>query len=628
MNKKVKWCGILFFIVIIGMIAFWYLRLVNAQVYKEQIIEGNTENIDGRDFILKTGTITKLSFCNDNADKATDDPVKLKVDITDSKGKKLWEQTFEQIILPMNSFGDELTANHVPELKGQEHYQISVAVNGEVQNDISVAVYGEKSTVLPLYLVCCALIIAIIACSVICFSGIAQIHFKAGFAISMLLLGILSSIVLIPLCVPDEESHFMKAYHISNEMMGISEQGYTLVVTESGITRMPDFDNIQNVYFYWTDWTYGNEHINGRSGRYVEYALNFSAADVAYIPSAIILTVFRSIHAPYQLILLAARMINLVLLLTVALIGMRICPKWEKAIAAICLLPSTIWLGASFSYDTWNLAFSLLFVLYCYYCADRIKEMHLSNLIILFSVLILVAPVKAVYIVMALSILFISFQKWKDKKLIYGCGISVFIAFAVMMVIRGHEIIAALTSNAMDLRAMGDGTSSYTVQWIVRHPLNTFLVFIHTGILNTDEYLTKEIAGEFLIDYVPSFLIAGIGLAFVIILMTCLENSMVGKRERTIAGVLFVTGCLTILTAFLFVYTNVSKDGIGYIGGVQGRYFIPFLIFLPYLLHNEKVSQYVKIRWKGNGQIYLLMFIVVLGAYTFLCKFSGMALHL
>jgi len=630
-SKKKVVLIMLIAIVAFSMTVFWKIRLSSVYVSKEQIVEGNTlHNV--KDYVgsfqTEIGSIQKIAFCNDDTEidyaNRTDD---VEISISDADGNIVWQQDFQNIKLSTNAFGESIAVANPQKLEANQLYKLHVFVDDRATDAVSVALYGDRGSLFGLYLVCCVLIMFIVLTSFLLFDSQNIKKMQIGFAIVIVFMGILTNIVMTPLCVPDEDYHFMRTYHISNQILGVREDGYKMAITESGISRMLEFGNVQNSYFYWSDWNYGNQKVDYSSSRYVKYATSASIADIVYVPAAAVLTVCRIAQVPYQILLLLSRMTNLILLVVLALIAMSIFPEIRNAIAAICLLPSTIWMAASFSYDTWNLAFSMLFVTYCCYCNKNVVQMRLKNVLILSALLGLFVPVKIIYIVMAMLIFLISKDKWKDKRLIYGTGIAIVCAAVLIFIVKGQEIIALLTSSMMDTRGIGNAAAnSYTIGWVMKHPVKTGLIIIHTVIMYFDKYISKGITGEFFSTYVPSFLIAILILFLGLVMMSTIKTESREKQLRIFMWINFAIGCLSVFMTFLFAYNNISDNQIGIIEGVQGRYFLPFMIYLPWMVNSPKIRKYVLELNSIVGKEILLIGIALASSWVFYCKFAGMAL--
>lgn len=94
-----------------------------------------------------------------------------------------------------------------------------------------------------------------------------------------------------------------------------------------------------------------------------------------------------------------------------------------------------------------------------------------------------------------------------------------------------------------------------------------------------------------------------------------LHNNRPAVGERIVAGGIFIVGAVAVLTAFLFSYSVIHVESIGTISGVQGRYFMPFFIFLPIILQSKII------RIEGR-EITLLKCMAVMNAVCMWCNFA------
>ena len=94
-----------------------------------------------------------------------------------------------------------------------------------------------------------------------------------------------------------------------------------------------------------------------------------------------------------------------------------------------------------------------------------------------------------------------------------------------------------------------------------------------------------------------------------------LHNNRPAVGEKIVAGGIFIVGAVAVLTAFLFSYSVIHVESIGTISGVQGRYFMPFFIFLPIILQSKII------RIEGR-EITLLKCMSVMNAVCMWCNFA------
>ena len=99
-------------------------------------------------------------------------------------------------------------------------------------------------------------------------------------------------------------------------------------------------------------------------------------------------------------------------------------------------------------------------------------------------------------------------------------------------------------------------------------------------------------------------------------MMNELRNDIVVWKDRCIAILIIGMGCGLVLGTFLLVYSFIHIYSIGTIAGVQGRYFLPFYIFLPLIICNN----WIVVNEKAKG--YIRLGILALNILIVMCNFS------
>ena len=207
------------------------------------------------------------------------------------------------------------------------------------------------------------------------FNGIARFFFVAG-----LFLGVLFIMVMPGLSAPDEVSHYLTAYRLSSRMLGKADlepvTGLAAVRSEdypledlSGVKtpeiaddEEPPAEILGNPVTYYTYRTIADWDLRypQQGGMMISGLADVRTTPVMYLPQAAGMALVRAAGGSALSLVFAAKFLNLLtfLLLTSAAIG-RI-PFGKEILCGVGLLPMTLHLAASMSYDSGILGCSFL----------------------------------------------------------------------------------------------------------------------------------------------------------------------------------------------------------------------------------------------------------------------------
>ncbi len=440
--------------------------------------------------------------------------------------------------------------------------------------------------------------------------------------ICILILGIIYNVFLPLAAVPDEPIHFAQAYALSNQMMGIqSDFTKGIIVTENGLrtdsnlglgieTENQKYSSVLS--YFWTSFGDENNIILVPDEGYNKAG---NLVRSAYIPAAIGLSIARTLRFSWQYVYVSGRIINLLFFVLILYLAIRCCTDLKYVIAAIGLLPSVIWLAGSYSYDGWNIAFSILFVALCMRISSK-SMVRIRDIVILFFVFLLFVPIKYVYVFMIMAVLLVPRNRWSRKMLIV-IGIGVAIIAVLMFIWRGQEIINYITTTDMDTRGLSEDNSydrAYTISYVLENPIKILLIFTNTLINYLDNYLMKSISGEYYSAYVPAVITYITLVFFVTIMASGIKNEII-QRCRKAFWIMLSIVILTIIAifiAFLFTFSQIDPIDMGKIEGVQGRYFIPIFICLPFIVYSPSLIKVLKQSLLGEDYADKLVYIMML----------------
>lgn len=424
-----------------------------------------------------------------------------------------------------------------------------------------------------------------------------------------ILFGIIYMIFLPPYTVPDEAVHIDTSYYFSSIILGeqaVDENGF--VVYREGDTyynheedHVPTAVSYGKLFhdFFALDHSEGTA-VMGRS------PLTISA--VAYIPQIIGVTLARLFHLGNVQMLLFGRLFALAFYLACVYVAIRIMPLGKEVLLVAGLMPTTLQMAASFSYDSTVLALCFLYtgiLMYLTLEAERVRWYHWGILGVIFTWM---APIKVVYLGLAATLLIVPrerFGKVREKYL--GVLLILVVGAAVILMTR----IGSVTAFGIGVENISADTTTFSVSYLMSHPTKLFGVLYGTIALRGGYYLESMI-GQYLgwlEIMVPEYLIYGFYTLLILAAIRKAEEKQVLSARQRLWIFLVVAGvCILVGAALLLSETSI---GAAYVYGIQGRYFLPLLPLLLVLCKNWQIEMRGSMTRYIAAAVYVLQFFTV-----------------
>ena len=491
------------------------------------------------------------------------------------------------------------------------------------------------------------------------------------YPVVMLIFGLAYTYVFPAMSAPDEIAHFISAYKISNKMIGKqatvkdghviiraqdlwiedvdgeytfdkskSEEEKVLIPEEGSHGKIISSKLEETSYkvFYAEGNIRGADNYISFGGKNYEKAQSLHAP-VNTIPSVYFLpatgiTVARIMGLNSIYLVLFGRMANLILFILFGTLGIYFLPKFKEFIFLVSLLPTTIELAASYSYDAVMISIMIFFVSYVFYLAHEKKEFDIKDLVIVSLIAGFVLPCKMVYFPMLLLLFCIPMHKFKFRGKVDGKikkeNIAFFLASAVvvllswvfaMYLVNRSTVVGYSTSNTSSLEWAGE--ESYTIGYLLHNKLKAVKLFYNTLLLQL-EYYHKTMFGAYLghaddvvgIPYM-GFLVLNIGMIFSVFGEAKEKQLLI--KERVLTGISIFFVIFLVLLSMLIAWTPISSE---FIEGVSGRYFIPVLLPLLMICRNNKIV--IKDETKRN----IIFLFILINAMSLLKIFSTVCIRL
>lgn len=433
------------------------------------------------------------------------------------------------------------------------------------------------------------------------------------FAAASLSLGILFLFVLVPLSAPDEVSHFISAYELSNHMLGRTanaEDGHVLIRTqdsfiedlydvmeEDGSGFRDGLGKSQAVVLgqELTQETYRTIHerglgSTGEQGISVSYQPPVRTTPLAYIPQALGIALAQLLGLGGLGLLYMGRLFNLMFFTAMGCFTIRRMPFGKEVVCGVFLLPMTLHLAASFSYDVMIISLSAYFAAECLHLAYRADRVRLWDVVQLALIMGVMGPCKMVYGVVAGFCLLIPVRKFGGWGKWLLSAAAVLGAFGAAMMLVNRQTVAMYTEASEGYIAWA-GETGYTFAQLLHSPLLVLRMCYNT-LMWQGEKLYSGMLGEALgnMDAVLNTPYVIILALTAILLMLAFrkpgESLVMGMGNRIWIWFLCFLCLGALMFSMLLAWTPVTSNVIN---GVQGRYLLPLLPIFLLTLKNDKV---------------------------------------
>lgn len=389
-----------------------------------------------------------------------------------------------------------------------------------------------------------------------------------------------------PMSSPDEGHHFLSAYWLSDVVMGDASfndgsnfpvrsdviemyESSSMAIGASQYGRvvdsfrfLADSPSVENVALF--DFNFGSENI------------------VAKIPSVLGVVFARILNLGAYPLFYMGRLFSALFFVVCAVVSVSITPVGKAVFMGVSLLPMTLQLAGSYSYDCGIIAFCLLLsavLLHAILSEERMGTREAAALVVLAAI---VAPFKVVYAPILLLLILIPQRRFRSKKTAFLFRFAVVSAAVCALVLIRFASLASLVGagpdDFLDHRGAEVGTF-YSLGDLLSNPIRTAAIFVRTLFEMGDFYV------ESMVGSLPGWLQGNLRAPDLLIYayLACLlfsvqktpdDNVEIPKRLKLCIVVALL---LTYLGVSISMFIGWTFDTEVVIQGVQGRYFLPVL---------------------------------------------------
>lgn len=449
------------------------------------------------------------------------------------------------------------------------------------------------------------------------------------FAVTALLFGGIFILAVPPLQTPDEATHFLRAYQISEgKFISQSVNGVTGDYLPASIQKTFNVLEQGGPIQFQSNKKYSHRQtkaalmdvpLNSSERQFYDISSAASYSPIAYLPQSVGIVLAKLFNSPVVVMLYIVRLFNLLFWVGMIYMAIRLFP-WKKwAFAGIALLPMVVAQSASAGIDVVSVGSGALFLaLICYVYAKKviITPRILAGITALATMMLLS---KQVMIVLLPLLLLLRRSQFKSPRqywisLFLGAGIPLVI-FAIWTL-----VVPEVSQSASQIQN-GQNTTEQ-VKFIIGAPWQFAEALYYTFFFTWGDGIWTSLMGNFGWVDTPlpaMFIVAGyLGLA--IYLFTNYEPTTFGqimsKWRRRLLIALALGYALLVCLAMYVLYSPLKYD---IIIGIQGRYFFPVLFLLPIILLSSSIK--VQKKWFIRFTMIFSVVMLLVSAITIVYRY-------
>ena len=413
----------------------------------------------------------------------------------------------------------------------------------------------------------------------------------------------------------DEETHFKRAYQMSiypgGEYVSTEIDGQFRADT---LCNFPDYQ--PQSYEEKKDWnkTIDQYYKNGDHAVYEKGQL-CGVYTVGLVPQAFAIKVARNLGMSFDMMFLAGRLAELLVYIFVMYWAIKIIPVGKRILTFISLIPTSMFLAVTYTYDT--IVYSFIMLAIAILMKEWLKEegyVSGKNIILANIFMIIGCLPKAVYAPVALLGMFIPSEKYKSKTKRNILKIITIITFLVLM--SSFVIPQMLNPNVMEDARGGAGVDSgVQMSLVLGHPIAYAGILMKNILACFAEFSFATNSYRLMGHIQPGGFQYLIPIMVVILILTDYADERVKKiKWNHRVGILILLGA-SVAFIWTALYIAFNKTGTSVIEGVQGSYYRP-LLWLLYLICSSRVVT-LNISEKNYNRIILALCWLITGVTTY-----------
>lgn len=311
---------------------------------------------------------------------------------------------------------------------------------------------------------------------------------------------------------------------------------------------------------------------------------------VCYIPQALGIFISRIFTDRILVQLYVGRIFNFLTFVFLMYLSIKFIPIKKEFILFLGLLPMTLQEAISLAPDSLTISASIFLFSYIMYLKEKNGLITKKELLILSLFCLVISQCKIVYLPICLLLNLLPDNKFGSKKNKY------LIIFSIAILVVVLNLVWLKLASAF-LSVSSGGKSTKQIVYILSNPLNYLMICGSTFNKNINSWIYQSLGKTlgWVNIFTPDIYIL-ISLIIMFVLIVSYEKYKINVKDKLLLIFIFMSTVVLIFTSLYVQWTDYKADGIS---GIQGRYFLPLFILLPFIFLNnnfnvkkEKLSKY------------------------------------
>lgn len=412
------------------------------------------------------------------------------------------------------------------------------------------------------------------------------------------------AVITPPLQVPDEGSHFLKSYDVSEFHLFTAEK-------TSPVSLMKLDSAFMDLHFSAGKKVTAGEIRSHFKDRLVpgKRAVTFPPPYVVpYLPQAAGIFLGRMVNASPLTLMYLGRFFNLIVSIMLMFFAIRTIPQFKWLLLLLALMPKTIFLFGSLSYDSLTISLSFLAIaVFLHYAFGTKRDLGIRELLVMGALVLLLLLCKPPYFLIGLLFFFIPPKRFGKlyRYLMIGIGVAV----VAVVLLKGLPMLSSAGSGKTETSVSADDQRVIRPEEQTKVILNDIpgylKLIVNSSFVKNRDYLTESFVG--LLGWIDVELPSAITWSYLLLILVCAVSIAgpdlpLGVWKRLLLLFILAAGFVVISTA---MYVYATAPGRDQVYGIQGRYFIPLAPLFFMLFYNRYISPRLEVLFSPRRQEYI-----------------------